>query len=77
MMQFTGWGIRHGLKLYRDTGTTGRLGSSHFLEAAIQIVFGESDRALRVADIVLQITGSVLMGVLLAPRRGSAQSRGG
>ena len=69
MMQFTGWGIRHGLKLYRDTGTTDGP-YIHFLQAAIQIVFGESDRALRVGDMVLQITGSVLMGVLLAPRKG-------
>jgi hypothetical protein len=69
MMQFTAWGIRHGLQLYRDTGTTDGP-YIHFLQAAIQIVFGESDRALRVGDMVLQITGSALMGALLAPRKG-------
>ncbi len=69
MMQFTGWGIRHGLKLYRDTGTTDGP-FIHFLQAAIQIVFGESDRVLRTTDIALQITGSAAMGALLAPRKG-------
>lgn len=69
MMQFTAWGIRHGLTLYRDTGTTDGP-YIHFLQATLQIVFGQSDRALRVGDLVLQITGSALMGVLLAPRKG-------
>ncbi len=69
MMQYTAWAIRHGMKLYRDTGSTDGP-FIHFAQALIQIFFGQSDLALRIGDIVLQITGSALMGAMLAPRRG-------
>ncbi len=69
MMQFTAWGIRHGSKLYRDTGSTDGP-FIHFTQALIQTLFGTSDRALRTGDILLQVLGSALIGVLLAPRRG-------
>jgi hypothetical protein len=69
MMQYTAWGIRHGLKLYKDTGSTDGP-FIHFTQAIIQAFLGRSDFALRVGDIVLQITGSALMGAMLAPRRG-------
>jgi hypothetical protein len=69
MMQYTAWAIRHGMKLYRDTGSTDGP-FIHFAQAIIQVFLGQSDRALRIGDIILQITGSALMGAMLAPRRG-------
>src|SRR5689334_16405011 len=69
MMQYTAWGIRHGLKLYRDLGSADGP-YIHFTQALIQALLGQSDRALRIGDIVLQVFGSALMGAMLAPRRG-------
>lgn len=69
MMQYTAWAIRHGMRLYRDTGSTDGP-FIHFTQAIIQMLLGQSDRALRVGDIILQITGGALMGAMLAPRRG-------
>jgi hypothetical protein len=69
MMQYTAWGIRHGMRLYRDTGSTDGP-FIHFTQAIIQIFFGITDRGLRKGDLALQILGSGLIGVLLAPRRG-------
>src|SRR6185312_6456473 len=50
MMQTTAWGIRHGLRLYRDTGSTDGP-FIHFTQAIIQTLFGTTDRALRAGDI--------------------------
>jgi hypothetical protein len=69
MMQYIAWGIRHGMKLYRDMGSADGP-YIHFTQALIQIFLGQSDRALRVADIALQVLGSVLIGAMLAPRLG-------
>jgi hypothetical protein len=68
-MQYLGWGIRHHMKLYRDVGSTDGpfIG---FLQAIIQVFLGQSDLALRIGDITLQIVGSALIGIMLAPRRG-------
>jgi hypothetical protein len=68
-MQYLGWGIRHGMKIYRDLGSTDGP-FIDFLQALIQIFLGQSDRGLRIGDITLQIVGSALIGIMLAPRRG-------
>jgi hypothetical protein len=66
-MQYTAWCIRHGMKLYRDMGSADGP-FIHFAQAAIQVVLGTSDRALRIGDMTLQVTGSAFIGALLAPR---------
>jgi len=68
MMQYTAWAIRHGQRLYKDMGSTDGP-FIHFTQAIIQVLLGQTDRALRVGDIVLQITGSALIGAMLAPRK--------
>lgn len=69
MMQYTAWCMRHGMRLYRDMGSTDGP-FIHFLQASIQIFLGESDRALRVGDIRLQALGGALIGAMLAPKKG-------
>lgn len=69
MMQYTAWCMRHGMRLYRDMGSTDGP-FIHFLQAAIQIFLGESDRALRIGDIRLQVLGGAFIGAFIAPRRG-------
>lgn len=69
MMQYTAWSIRHGMKLYRDTGSTDGP-FIHFTQAIIQSLLGQSDRALRIGDIALRIVGSAFIGIMIAPRRG-------
>ena len=69
MMQYTAWCVRHGMRLYRDMGSTDGP-YIHFLQALIQIFLGESDRALRIGDMLLQITGGALIGAMIAPRDG-------
>jgi hypothetical protein len=68
-MQYLAWGIRHGMKIYRDMGSTDGP-FIHFGLALTEVVFGQTDHALRVGDMVLQIGASGLIGALLAPRRG-------
>ena len=69
MMQYTAWAIRHGLRLYKDVGSTDGP-FIHFTQAIIQVFFGQTDRALRSGDILLQIAGSASIGAMLAPRKG-------
>lgn len=69
MMQYTAWCIRHGMRLYRDMGSTDGP-YIHFLQALIQVFFGESDRALRSGDICLQMMGGAIIGAMIAPRKG-------
>jgi hypothetical protein len=68
-MQYLAWGIRHGMRLYRDLGSTDGP-FIDFMQAAIQTVLGQSDRALRVGDIRLQLLGGALIGAMIAPRLG-------
>ncbi len=64
---YTGWAIRHGMKLYRDVGMPDGP-FPHFLNAAVQPFFGTSNRGLRMADLLMQSCGSAAMGAMLAPR---------
>jgi hypothetical protein len=66
VFQYTGWCIRHGLKLYRDVGMADGP-FIHYLHAAIQAFVGVSDRGFRAGDLVLQGAGWATMGALLAP----------
>jgi hypothetical protein len=77
--QYSGWCVLHGVRLYKDVGAPdGPL--IHFLHALMQLFAGSSDRGCRVADLVIQIGVSGLMGAVLAPRAsrtrlGGAMSR--
>ncbi|HXU60917.1 MAG TPA: hypothetical protein VN962_04405, partial [Polyangia bacterium] len=64
--QYSGWCILHGLRIYKDVAAPdGPL--IHFLHALMQAFAGSSDRGCRAADLVLQLTGSGVMGASLAP----------
>jgi hypothetical protein len=77
--QYSGWCLLHGVRLYKDVGAPdGPL--IHFLHALMQLFAGSSDRGCRVADLVIQIGVSGVMGAVLAPRSsetrlGGAMSR--
>jgi hypothetical protein len=65
--QYSGWCVLHGVRLYKDVGAPdGPL--IHFLHAAMQLFAGSSDHGARVADLVIQIGVSGVMGATLAPR---------
>jgi hypothetical protein len=66
VFQYTAWCIRHGMRLYRDVGMADGP-FIHYLDAAIQVFAGISDRGFRKADLVLQLVGSGCMGALVAP----------
>jgi hypothetical protein len=67
MCQYTGWCLRHGMKLYRDVGAPDGP-FIHFLHAGMQIFVGNTDAGCRRADLFIHIVGSGLMGAVLAPR---------
>jgi hypothetical protein len=67
MSQYTGWCIRHGVRLYRDVGAPdGPI--IHLLHALMQMFVGTSDAGARRADLVVHLVGSAAMGAALAPR---------
>jgi hypothetical protein len=66
VFQYTGWCIRHGLRLYRDVGMTDGP-FIHYLQASMQLFVGMSDRGFRKADLFLQVAGSAVMGASVAP----------
>lgn len=66
MCQYTGWCIRHGVRLYKDVGAPDGP-FIHFLHAFFQLFAGISDHGCRIADLVFQIVVSGTMGALLAP----------
>ncbi len=66
MSQYTGWCIRHGVKLYQDVGAPDGP-FIHFLHALFQVFAGISDQGCRVADLVFQVVLSGAMGAVLAP----------
>jgi hypothetical protein len=66
IFQYTGWCIRHGLRLYRDVGMADGP-FIHYLHAAIQVVVGTTDRAFRKGDVTLETVGGAILGGLLAP----------
>ena len=77
--QYSGWCVLHGVRLYKDVGAPDGP-FIHFLHALMQLFVGSSDRGFRVADLVVQIGMSGLMGAALAPRSsetrlGGAMSR--
>ena len=49
VFQYTGWCIRHGLRLYRDVGMADGP-FIHYLHATLQVFAGMSDRGFRIAD---------------------------
>jgi hypothetical protein len=67
MCQYTGWCIRHGMKLYRDVGAPDGP-FIHFLHATMQLFVGITDQGCRRADLFIHVVGSGLMGAVLAPR---------
>jgi hypothetical protein len=66
VFQYTGWCIRHGMKLYRDIGTADGP-FIDYLQAAIQNAVGLEDRSFRKADLFLHVTCAAAMGALIAP----------
>ncbi len=64
--EYTGWCLRHGLKLYRDFGMM-EGPFTHFLMAGMQAVSGITDREFRKCDLVLLTGVSAVIGALLAP----------
>ena len=68
MYQYTGWCIRHGARLYADVAVPDGPFIT-WLHAAIQAIAGESDRAFRWADLVIQTTGALAIGAVIAPYR--------
>ena len=66
VFQYTGWCIRHGMRLYRDIGTPDGP-FIHYLHAGIQLFTGVDERAFRKFDLVMQLTCGGAMGALLAP----------
>jgi hypothetical protein len=67
MCQYTGWCIRHGVRMYGAVGAPDGP-FIHFLHALIQVFGGVSDAGCRKVDLALQILMSGAMGVALAPR---------
>ena len=68
MYQYTGWCVRHGISLYGEVAVPDGPFIT-WLHAVVQIVAGESDRAFRIADLVIQTLGAFAVGFVLAPRR--------
>ena len=65
--QYSGWCIRHGVRLYSEVGAPdGPL--IHFLHAFLQLFGGTKDSGFRRADLWFQLVCSGAMGVALSPR---------
>jgi hypothetical protein len=67
--QYTGWCLRHGMRLYGDFGMTDGP-FIHYLHALIQVFVGITDRGFRRADLSIEVFGSAVLGALLAPAQG-------
>jgi hypothetical protein len=66
VFQYTGWCIRHGMRLYRDVGMADGP-FIHYLHAGIQLFTGLDDRRFREFDLSLQVACGAGIGALLAP----------
>ncbi|HEX4406922.1 MAG TPA: hypothetical protein VH560_18920, partial [Polyangia bacterium] len=66
VFQYTGWCIRHGMRLYRDVGMADGP-FIHYLHAMMQVFAGHSDRGFRIVDLFVQAIGGGLIGFFLAP----------
>jgi hypothetical protein len=71
--QYTGWCIRHGLRLYQDIGMADGP-FIHFFHAVVQIISGTSETAFRRADLVVQAMGGATLGLLLTPKTDLSRS---
>jgi hypothetical protein len=73
VFQYTGWCIRHGLRLYRDVGMADGP-FIHFFHVIMQILVGLTERSFRKADLAWEGLGGSLIGLLLAPNVALARS---
>ena len=67
VFQYTGWCIRHGLRIYQDMGMADGP-FIHFLHAVMQMVAGLTERGFRMADLALEAVGGITLGLLLTPK---------
>jgi hypothetical protein len=74
VFQYIGWCLRHGMRLYRDVGMADGP-FIDFLHASMQLFVGSSDAGFRRADIVLETSGGLILGILLAPEARSRRLR--
>jgi hypothetical protein len=74
MMQYTGWCIRHGMRLYEDAATPDGP-FIHFFHALLQVFWGISDEGARRGDLLVQLVGAMLFGAAIAPRPTDTRSR--
>jgi hypothetical protein len=66
MCQYSGWCIRHGVRLYDEVAAPDGP-FIHFLHAIFQVFVGIADRGCRKADLVFQVLVSGTFGAVLAP----------
>ncbi len=74
IIQYTGWCIRHGLRLYQDAATPDGP-FIHFFHAALQVVWGITDSGARRGDLIVHLLGGGAIGFVLAPRPPSSDRR--
>jgi hypothetical protein len=74
IVQYTGWCIRHGLRLYQDAATPDGP-FIHFFHAALQVVWGITDSGARRGDLIVHLLGASAIGFVLAPRPPSSDRR--
>ena len=74
MVQYTGWCLRHGLRLYQDAATPDGP-FIHFFHAALQVAWGISDSGARRGDLIVHLLGSAAIGFVIAPRPPSSDRR--
>ncbi len=74
MMQYTGWCIRHGMRLYQDAATPDGP-FIHFFHALLQVFWGITDQGARRGDLLVQVVGATLFGAAIAPRPSDTRSR--
>jgi MFS family permease len=74
IFQYTGWCIRHGMRLYRDVGMADGP-FIHYLHAGMQALVGTTDRAFRKGDLTLEGIGGAILGLLLAPSSSPTRGR--
>ena len=67
MIQYTGWCIRHGLRLYKDVATPDGP-FIHFFHALLQVFWGIRDAGARKGDLLVQVVGAGVLGLALSPR---------
>jgi hypothetical protein len=66
VFQYTGWCIRHGMRLYRDVGMADGP-FIHYFHAFVQVFAGMSDLGFRKFDLLLQLACGLAIGAFLAP----------